>query len=493
MLERILTALLLSSTLAGAAVHVDGSTSTFRDGQNRTLLWHGINFVEKGAPFYPNVTADTVADLRAVGASVVRLGVMMSGMYPMQTAPDAGPDPTYWAAITAIIDLLHTSGIATIIDLHQDVLARKICGEGLPDWMVDVAALCALPIPMPLTLNASKVGQCTAVGPLKFIGWSELYMTDACGKAFGAIFDGTGTLGSVLERYWGDVSKALAGHPGVLAYELMNEPWVGDWFPHNVALLTKAGEAERATVGPWMSRMHRIVRANDPNTTVLFAPAEINNRFMRPVGFEKGFLGDPGGAAMAFHTYCVIGTDGPGPTTPVTQELCHVNDGLQLGNRDADLMRLQTAGFVTEFGGVSDVATGRAEVRYVAEKLDAMTPPSSWAFWAGVPSEPAYRAELARSYPRATAGDIVAMSFDAGTSRFALSYQPLMQGGRTELFLSSALHYPHGWDVALEPMGCCTTTAVTDGLLIDVPPFANTPSSDYIVTVIVTPAMPSTT
>jgi hypothetical protein len=42
----------------------------------------------------------------------------------------------------------------------------------------------------------------------------------------------------------------------------------------------------------------------------------------------------------------------------------------QLGTREKDLRRLHTAGFVTEFGGVSDSDTGRAEVRYVAEKLD---------------------------------------------------------------------------------------------------------------------------
>ena len=45
------------------------------------------------------------------------------------------------------------------------------------------------------------------------------------------------------------------------------------------------------------------------------------------------------------------------------QALCHLNDGLQLSTRRDDLRRLGTAGFVTEFGGVADVATGRAEVR----------------------------------------------------------------------------------------------------------------------------------
>jgi hypothetical protein len=79
-------------------------------------------------------------------------------------------------------------------------------------------------------------------------------------------------------------------------------------------------------VAAFMERMHGIIRQNDADTMVccpfppciltansllqtLFAPAEINNRLMRHVGYKAGFLpGEP----MAFHTYCLTGTDGPG-------------------------------------------------------------------------------------------------------------------------------------------------------------------------------------
>ena len=29
-------------------------------------------------------------------------------------------------------------GIYTLLDMHQDVLSEKFCGEGIPDWAVDV-------------------------------------------------------------------------------------------------------------------------------------------------------------------------------------------------------------------------------------------------------------------------------------------------------------------------------------------------------------------
>ena len=455
-------------------VHVDPLTQTFRDGANRTLLWHGVNFVEKSAPFYPNISAETVSDLRAIGANVVRLGVMMPGLFP---TADGVPSDAYLSHIEAAIDLLWESGVATIIDLHQDVLGPAVCGEGCPDWIVgNVSALGALPIPQPLSFNKSVAGSCGAVGPLKFIGWSELYLTDACGKAFQRVFDGEGTLGAMFEKYWATVSARLAGRPGVLLYEMMNEPWVGDHVSRP-ALLLQQGLAEQRTVGPWMRKMHETIRRFDPSTPVLFSPAEVNNRLMRPVGYENGFLGDPRGTAMAFHTYCVIGTDAAGPVGMFQKALCHTNDGLQLSRRVEDLARLRTAGFVTEFGGVSDSDTGRAEVRHVASILDGAAPgngskgrrhPLSWTFWSGVPASSAYRREIARSFPKATAGHIQALSFDAGTGLFELRFSPSPGGGQTEIVLATDLHYAAGFETATDPTGCCSVERTADGIAVNV-------------------------
>ncbi len=77
---------------------------------------------------------------------------------------------------------------------------------------------------------------------------------------------------------------------------------------------------------------------------------------------------------MAFHVYCIEGTDSVGPATPAVKALCHVNDGAQLDVRRADLKRIRTGGFVTEFGDMADVDTGRAEVRHVASLLEGTFP-----------------------------------------------------------------------------------------------------------------------
>ena len=37
-------------------------------------------------------------------------------------------------------------GIYTLLDMHQDVLSPKFCGEGVPDWAVDTGSKLALAV-----------------------------------------------------------------------------------------------------------------------------------------------------------------------------------------------------------------------------------------------------------------------------------------------------------------------------------------------------------
>jgi hypothetical protein len=182
--------------------------------------------------------------------------------------------------------------------------------------MVSLNDLNSMDFPRPISFTGSKPNaennswtppvSCNPTGLLKFIGWSEFYMTDACGKAFQGLYDNTSVVARMVNAHWDAISKRFAGHDGILAYEMLNEPWVGDYIS-NPELLLESGKAEKETVGLYMERIHAVIRKNDPDTPIMYSPAEVNNRVMRKVGYEAGFLpGEP----MAFHIYCLTGTDG---------------------------------------------------------------------------------------------------------------------------------------------------------------------------------------
>ena len=121
-------------------------------------------------------------------------------------------------------------------------------------------------------------------------------MTDAVGKAFENLYHGKNIMSQMFDKYWHVVSGYFHAVDGILAYELLNEPWIGDYIKHP-DLLLKAGSAEKLNVGVYMKRAHAKVRENDKETPVLFSPAELNNR-----AFRKGDILDDFWLANQWHS-----------------------------------------------------------------------------------------------------------------------------------------------------------------------------------------------
>jgi len=60
----------------------------------------------------------------------MRLGVMWEGV-----EREAGVyDMAYLDKVEALINKMGEAGIYTLVDAHQDVFARTMCGEGIPDF-----------------------------------------------------------------------------------------------------------------------------------------------------------------------------------------------------------------------------------------------------------------------------------------------------------------------------------------------------------------------
>ena len=130
---------LLSGASASNKVYIDTSTRTLRDTHDRQLTFHGVNVVFKIDPYIPEVdtfdpenslSSKDIADLKSWGINMVRLGVMWEAVE--RTAGKY--DENYLNRVESLINKLGEAGIYTMIDAHQDVMAREICGEGMPDF-----------------------------------------------------------------------------------------------------------------------------------------------------------------------------------------------------------------------------------------------------------------------------------------------------------------------------------------------------------------------
>ena len=103
------------------------------------MIYHGVNVVYKVAPYIPDedkfdaqtsLADKDIQDQRNWGFNLVRLGVMWEAV---ETAPGVY-NKTYLKEVDALITKLGEAGIYTLVDAHQDVMARAICGEGMPNF-----------------------------------------------------------------------------------------------------------------------------------------------------------------------------------------------------------------------------------------------------------------------------------------------------------------------------------------------------------------------
>ena len=100
---------------------------------------HGTNVVVKAAPYLPNtevwdpIMSITTRDLEYMqewGTTIVRLGVLWEAT---ETAPGVF-DMQYLEKLEELVNKFAEYGMVTMLDNHQDLLSRKLCGEGFPHF-----------------------------------------------------------------------------------------------------------------------------------------------------------------------------------------------------------------------------------------------------------------------------------------------------------------------------------------------------------------------
>lgn len=76
------------------------------------------------------MTDEDIDNLAKWGMNLVRLGVMWEAV---EREPGVYNE-TYLEEVEKLINKLGEKGIYTMVDAHQDILARRICGEGMPNF-----------------------------------------------------------------------------------------------------------------------------------------------------------------------------------------------------------------------------------------------------------------------------------------------------------------------------------------------------------------------
>jgi endoglycosylceramidase len=492
MLSRVNIGLLLLLTILCANAQkqqfkVDPSTQYFVDELGRVRLFHGVNAVYKVPPYIPetnsftpqtSLSAKDIALMSDWGFNVVRLGVMWPGVEP---AP-GHVNVTYLNEMRALVDRLGDAGIYTIVDFHQDVLSNRFCGEGVPDWSVGLDAErepFAGPVGpvlhnVPGTVHPN-VSECLERP------FGLYYFSAQASAAFQRLYDNVDGFQDALVGYWGAVAAAFAESPNVLGYELINEPWCGDYLRDPSLLLP--GVADKRNLAPMYRRLNGAIRQHDAERIVFFENSLLD--LTAKTGFTPATT--PGGVdaqdrqALSYHIYC-----GPDDKQgdPRYIGLCNVENDYFYANAMDDVQRIGAGAFLTEFGAVANATTGVEMIDHLLDLADRHI--QSWAYWAyklfgdfttqgsgesmfasDGSAETNKLASLTRTYATAIAGVPTLHRYSTRTGHFALHYNASASiDAPTQVYFYEALHYPNGATFQARPSSVTVAHVATNTVLI---------------------------
>ena len=435
------------------------------DADGRVVVLHGVNVVPSGfedPPETPGGAGFARADaafLADQGFNVVRLGLFYGGAEPQ---PGAYADP-YLSNYEQVQAQIAAEGMLTLLDMHQDQYGPKYRGRGFPSWA-------ALDDGAPNTQQGFPSGYLSNPALLRAY---DNFWDNATGPGGRRLQDG-------FAEAWRRVAARFAAKPGVLGYDIFNEPWPGSAYPTCVSTEgCPSGGFDQTTLTAFSNRIIAAIRSADPRRLAFYEP-NLQFDFGAKTGHGKAADANTG---MSFHDYCLGAAPGLPHAPDPTGQCRDQGEKRVFQNAEAHSARTGAALLLTEFGDVVDPVIHERIAELADEfmvgwtvwgwfraagqiKKDPRKPPSADNLQQGLLDV------LVRPYPQAVAGTPKRWRFNRRAREFRLAYSTARVGGGGARFPDGAItevmvprrQYPRGYRV--EVAGADVASGVGAPLLL---------------------------
>eukprot|EP00475_Leptophrys_vorax_P035095 TRINITY_DN5745_c0_g1_i1.p1 TRINITY_DN5745_c0_g1~~TRINITY_DN5745_c0_g1_i1.p1 ORF type:complete len:531 (-),score=105.03 TRINITY_DN5745_c0_g1_i1:143-1735(-) len=426
---------------------------TIIDSEGRERHFRGFNTIVKGPPYLPvtdhfdwrwSLSKEDFQIMFDMGLNVIRLGVMWPGVEPVRNQYNH----TYLKLLSSIVDQAGEYGINVVLDMHQDTLSAKTCGEGIPDWAFDGDPDFPFPWPFYQKITPGPDGHPTPEECSHVNSPGEL--TKSASYAYQSIYSNRDGLRDSFANCWKVVAAHFRHAKNIVGYNLINEPFAGDIW-QNPALLVP-GVADTFNLQPLYNVVARAIREVDEDTLILFEGVTWDNLWL-------GFTDVPGGedyrnrSVLSYHHYYIT-EHGPNivKIEPTVQQ------------RLKDSARLKCGLMMTEVG----TTTVPLEDRHILDKFKQSV--ISWCYkrYYGITGDGdtifldpngtmnmplAYN--MSRPYPAAVAGQTVSWKHSTASSgedhfEFQFILDPSIDSPSVVHF-NSVLYFRSGWMFTVSP------------------------------------------
>lgn len=306
--------------LGNALISIDNNNRLIKDEYGRHTIFHGVNVVYKIPPYIPDVdkfeaqdslSEKDIDDLVSWGMNFVRLGVMWEAV---ETAPGVYNE-TYIKQVNDLITRMGKKGIYTLVDAHQDVLSREVCGEGMPNFYADEilkgGSYCFGSWSDYLIAPIAKLfGACKSIKEYNYEtdenGYPLIsecqkesffiyYTTPEAWTLFRAIYHNDLGMQDKYVAYWAFVAKNLSPNPYVVGFDPFNEPLPAFSGVNTVPSLLWPGNFDKTQLNPMYERIYNeAYKPADSKSIMYFEPGQFpdvlpffSRGIVQNVGFEK--------------------------------------------------------------------------------------------------------------------------------------------------------------------------------------------------------------
>ena len=437
-------------------VKVNTTSRFLYDEYGRTRFYHGVNAIYKIFPFIPistgfdkenSLSDEDFANLKKWGMTFIRLYMPWEGIEPVRGQYNY----TLLAEIKKMVRKAQTFNITILLDAHQDLLSKKFCGEGFPDWAI--LSNSSFPKPVMNDIKRDELGY-PIIGECLKITFAKYYFSYDLGKAFEDLYTNVDGLADSFGAFWRLVAKEFKDESNVLGLEILNEPFFANLYDHWREIFD-FGYGDHHFLQPFYRKIHDYVREVDNDTLIFFE----NIVMAMTVGFTEG----PGGVeyndrqVFSYHVYC-----GFTPNNILWKYGCKAIDSFQYNGKLSKAKELGFGSFLTEFGALYNTKYEIDEISNVARKAENSM--QSWAYWqfknfqdittTSVGSEETFYLEdgniqeekvkaLAATYVYALCGEPIENDFDRSNGVYVIEFVPIQcnDGKNSEIYISEDFYY----------------------------------------------------
>lgn len=390
------------------------------DELGRARQFHGSNHKTTDPD---TLTDDLLSAAAERGLDHIRLSIFWDALEPTQ----GNYDQAYLDKVVAALDRAKAHGILVILDMHQDVYGPAFGSRGIPEWATRTDGA-------PFTPQES---------------WLLNYMQPAVQNAFEHLYEDADLRQAQID-VWLHVVNRVKGHPAVLGYDLMNEPFGKIRDGENI--LTAAPRVEREQLTPMYQRLTDAVSAIDPAHWVFYEAPNLAS-----LGITTS-LGRVNGPKVAFYPHMYDMSIEQATYTPGGTIKYDPGFFSKWANALKPYIQANPVPMlVGEWGIAHPEADGMdAFVHDSLITLDQVT--SGWSQfnlckgdgYCPIDSSGNDRPAIGRifePYARAIAGSPTSSSWDRDAGVLQVVYRDNAAKGATEIFIPGSRSYPGGWTV----------------------------------------------